>query len=61
MLCHYLVLQSPDFRKPFLVATDASDDNAGALLLQHESDNVKHPVAYFFQEIQLASKKLFNN
>jgi hypothetical protein len=30
------------------VAVDASDDAAGAVLLQHdESDNVEHPVAYF--------------
>ena len=34
MLCHFPVLRSPDFGRPFSIAVDASDDAAGAVLLQ---------------------------
>jgi len=47
MLCHYPVLRSPDFNKPFSIAVDASDNAAGAVLQQADHENVEHPVAYF--------------
>lgn len=48
MLCHFPVLRSPDFGRPFSIAVDASDDAAGAVLLQQSyGDDVEHPIAYF--------------
>lgn len=44
------LLQLPDFDKGFIVRTDASDDDLGAILLQ-QTNNEYFPVAY-------ASKKL---
>ncbi|KAI5617705.1 hypothetical protein C0J50_22774 [Silurus asotus] len=49
MLCHYPVLQSPDFNKPFSVAVDASNDAAGSKGLSvrvskiHEYKDQKEP------------------
>lgn len=52
LLCHFPVLSSPDFGKPFALAVDASDDAVGAVLLQqNESDGVEHPVAYFSKKL----------
>ena len=40
------VLRMPDFARPFILQTDASEHGAGAALLQ-EYGGVKHPLAYF--------------
>ena len=50
MLTRAPILRLPDFQRPFLVQTDASDVGVGAVLFQ-EYDDGKFPVAY-------ASKKL---
>ncbi|KAG5852333.1 hypothetical protein ANANG_G00061280 [Anguilla anguilla] len=50
-LCKGPVLHCPDFDKPFVLQTDASETGVGAVLLQGESDD-RHPVAYI-------SRKLF--
>lgn len=48
MLCHFPILRSPNFQKMFSVAVDASDEAAGAVLLQSgDEDGVEHPVAFF--------------
>ena len=41
------VLAAPDFSTPFFLAVDASDQGAGAVLLQNGAENVHHPVCYF--------------
>jgi hypothetical protein len=41
------ILATPNFTKPFKIASDASDLGAGAILLQSDSNDVEHPVAYF--------------
>ena len=46
-LCTSPVLQSPNFTKPFILQTDASDRDVGAVLSQPSMDNDIHPVAYF--------------
>ncbi|XP_073721145.1 uncharacterized protein [Misgurnus anguillicaudatus] len=45
------VLRSPDFGKPFILQTDASELGLGAVLLQ-EQNGIRHPVLYL-------SRKLF--
>uniref|UniRef100_K7EYM9 Reverse transcriptase RNase H-like domain-containing protein n=1 Tax=Pelodiscus sinensis TaxID=13735 RepID=K7EYM9_PELSI len=50
-LCSEPVLFSPDFSRPFIVQTDASDYGLGAVLSQ-EVDGEEHPVLYI-------SRKLF--
>ena len=41
------VLATPDFSTPFFLAVIASDQGAGAVLLQDGPENVHHPVFYF--------------
>lgn len=50
-LCQGPVLCCPNFDKPFILQTDASDTGVGAVLLQ-ETQEDRHPVAYI-------SRKLF--
>ena len=40
------VLAFPDFKKPFLLETDASGKGLGAILSQKQDDGRYHPVAY---------------
>ena len=41
------VLMMPDFKTPFLLAVDASDVGAGAVLLQEDQEKIEHPISYF--------------
>lgn len=50
-LCQGPVLRCPDFDRPFILQTDASDVGVGAVLLQGTQED-RHPVAYI-------SRKLF--
>ena len=52
MLTREPVLRSPDFTKPFVLHTDASDVAIGAVLLQ-ENSNTLHPVAYFSAKLDV--------
>ena len=45
------MLNSPNFSKPFIVQTDASDRGVEAVLSQCSADNHIHPVAYFSKKL----------
>ena len=49
----YPILKSPDFNKPFKLATDASDYGVGAVLFQ-TVDNENFPVAFFSKKLNPA-------
>ena len=49
------VLNSPDFKKGFIVQTDASDRGVGAVLTQVGGDGQEHPVGYFSRKLCLGS------
>lgn len=50
------VLASPDYSKPFVIQTDASDVGIGGVLLQGEGDD-EHAVAYYSQKLSSAQRK----
>ena len=50
-LCTSPVINSPNFSKPFILQTDASDRGVGAVLSQYSTDNQLHPVAYFSRKL----------
>ena len=50
-LCASPVLKSPDWNKPFILQTDASDRGVGAVLSQSEDDGNDRPVAYFSRKL----------
>ncbi|XP_050806680.1 uncharacterized protein LOC127049621 [Gopherus flavomarginatus] len=45
------VLRAPDFEKPFLVTTDASERGIGAVLLQEATDHNFHPVVFLSKKL----------
>ena len=55
-LTHDPLLLSSDFTKPFTLHTDASNQAAGAALLQ-EKEGVVHPVAYHSAEIDVHQRR----
>lgn len=50
------VLSNPDFTKPFIMQTDASDVGLGAVLVQGENDDEK-VVAYWSRKLTAAERK----
>ena len=56
ILCNYPVLQAPDFARRFSLATDASDEAMGAVLLQQDDKGIEHPVAYFSRKFDVHQK-----
>ena len=50
------VLAYPDFDKPFVMHTDASTNELGAVLEQEEMDGKSHPIAYASRSLSKAEK-----
>ncbi|CAM4537302.1 unnamed protein product [Caretta caretta] len=45
------VLRAPDFDKPFLVTTDASERGVGAVLMQEGPNQKFHPVVFLSKKL----------
>ncbi|CAM5144060.1 unnamed protein product, partial [Eretmochelys imbricata] len=45
------VLATPDFDKPFMVFTDASDTGLGAVLMQEDEKGERHPIGYLSKKL----------
>ena len=45
------VLQSPDFTRPFVLQTDASEVGVGAVLSQRDDEGLDHPISYFSRKL----------
>ena len=50
-MCTAPVLRNPDFSKPFLLQTDASDRGVGAVLSQRDENGEEHPLEYFSRKL----------
>lgn len=51
-----LILACPDFSRPFVLQTDASDNGLGAAWIQHGSDG-DHVIAYVSRSLTATKKK----
>ena len=51
LLCSSPILQSPDFSRPFILQTDASDRGIGAVLTQKDNSGHEHPVSYYSRKL----------
>ena len=56
LLTNRPILHSPDFKRPFKLATDASNLGAGAVLLQSDHNDVDHPISYFSRKFNSAQQ-----
>ena len=56
-----LVLSFPDFKKPFLLETDASGKGLGAVLSQKQDDGRYHPVAYASRTMNETEQRYHSN
>ena len=48
---------SPDFTKPFVLQTDASDVGIGAVLSQSDDKELDHPIAYYSRKLLPRERK----
>ena len=51
LLCTSPILTSPDFKRPFILQTDASDRGIGAVLSQEDDAGVERPIAYYSKKL----------
>jgi len=51
------ILKLPEFEKPFVIRTDASDSGIGCVLLQKDEKDTLHPVAYCSRTLSNAERK----
>ena len=56
-LCSSPVLQSPDFSRPFIMQTDASNRGVIAVLSQRDRDGTDCPVAYYSRKLLLREER----
>ena len=51
------VMRNPDFSRPFILQTDASEVGVGAVLSQTDTEGYDHPVAYFSRKLLSREQK----
>ena len=51
--CSAPVMQSPDFNRPFILQTNASERGVGAVLSQTDDEGADHPIIYFSCKLSL--------
>ena len=51
LLCKSPILHNPDFGKPFVLQTDASNRGVGAVLSQRDGNGEDYPIAYFSRKL----------
>ena len=51
------VLKGPDFNKPFILQTDASERGIGAVLSQLDENQEEHPIAFFSKKLLSREEK----
>ncbi|KAG8197983.1 hypothetical protein JTE90_029378 [Oedothorax gibbosus] len=57
-LCNYPVLYSPNYQKPFIVETDASDQGMGVVLSQlADNETEEHPIIYLSKKFTSVEKR----
>ncbi|KAG8195987.1 hypothetical protein JTE90_028961 [Oedothorax gibbosus] len=57
-LCNYPVLYSPDYQKPFIDQTDASDQGMGVVLSQlADNETEEHPIIYLSKKFTSVEKR----
>ena len=59
-LCLAPVLKSPEFDRPFLLQTDASDRGVGAVLSQLMEEGDERPIAYFSRKLLPKGGEVFD-
>ena len=57
LLCSAPVLKGPDFNKPFILQTDASERGIGAVLSQLDENQEEHPIAFFSKKLLTREEK----
>ena len=57
LFCEIVTLAFPNFSKPFILDTDASDMGIGVVLSQLNKSNVEQPVAYYSRSLSKAERK----
>ncbi|CAM5149960.1 unnamed protein product [Eretmochelys imbricata] len=53
------VLRAPDFDKPFLVTTDASEHGVGAVLMQEGPNQEFRPVVFLSKKLSISEKECY--
>ena len=57
LLCSAPVLKGPDFNKPLILQTDASERRIGAVLSQLDENQEEYPIAFFSKKLHSREEK----